>query len=164
MQDQKSVAVGIGGLQATRDSSAILVAYGLGSCIGVSAYDPVVKVGGLAHVMLPSSKEVSKQPLSNKFADIAIPNLIGELAKLGAAQERLVVRIAGGAQMLNAPGHEGGFRIGERNIEAVLEALRQFQLRPKAKHVGGSQGRTLRFFIDSGRVFVKTAGREEVEL
>ncbi|MCL5960864.1 MAG: chemotaxis protein CheD [Chloroflexi bacterium] len=164
MEDQKPVAVGIGGLHVTKDSSSILVAYGLGSCIGVSAYDPVAKVGGLAHVMLPNSKEAARQPTSNKFADVAVPTLIRELVKLGAAQSRLVCRIAGGAQMLNAPGHLNGFKIGERNIEAVLQALQQYKITPRASHTGGSQGRTMRFFIDTGRVFVRTAGQEEVEL
>ena len=164
MDDQRTVAVGIGELYVTREKSLILASYGLGSCVGVSVYDPISKIGGLAHVMLPNSKESSRQISYYKFADIAIPALIQEMLKLGAKQRSIICKIAGGAQMLTAPGHVNGFRIGERNVEAVMQLLRQHRITPTAMDTGGSQGRTLRLFIDNGSVFVRTVGGGDVEL
>ncbi len=154
----------MGEICATRDTSAVLIAYGLGSCIGVSLYDAVAKVGGLAHVMLPSSKESSSQGLGYRFADVAVPALVDKMQQLGAGRKRLICRIAGGAHMLFAPGSSDGFKIGERNIEAVAEALARCGVTPAAKEIGGSRGRTLRLYLSTGRVFVKTVGQQDIEL
>lgn len=163
MREARTVAVGIGELYVTNDEAAVLAAYGLGSCVGVSIYDPVARVGGLAHIMLPTSREAAFESASTKFADVAIPILVERSVKLGAAPHRIICKIAGGAQLI-APGHLNGFRIGERNVEAVREALRQHRIEPRAADVGGSQGRTMRLFVDSGRVLVRTVGHPDVEL
>lgn len=153
----------MGELCATGDPSVVLAAYGLGSCIGVSVYDPVAKVGGLAHVMLPSSRDVTFKASAFRFADLAVPALIEKVQQLGATRKRLICRIAGGAHMLFA-GSSDGFKIGERNIEAVGEALLRCGLTPAAKDTGGSRGRTVRLFVDTGRVLVRTVGQGDVEL
>lgn len=164
MRDRRTVAVGIGELYVTRDTTLVLATYGLGSCVGVSVYDPIVRAGGLAHIMLPSSKESSCDSRGYKFADTAIPALIEESLRLGADRRRIVCKIAGGAQLLVAPHCQNGLRIGERNVEAVIEALSQYKLVPAAMNTGGSQGRTLYLYLDTGRVLVRTIGRGEVEL
>jgi chemotaxis protein CheD len=164
MAEQRTVTVGIGEVFVTRDISLVLVGYGLGSCIGVAAYDPTIKGGGIAHIMLPNSKEASSSISGCRFADIAVPTLVQELSKLGASPANIECKIVGGAQMLTAPGHEDSFKIGQRNIKAVREILLQYGIVPKAADTGGTQGRTLRLFIDSGRVFVRTVGRGDVEL
>ncbi|MCL5958633.1 MAG: chemotaxis protein CheD [Chloroflexi bacterium] len=164
MDDSKTVPVGIGELFVTKDHSLILVAYGLGSCVGVSAYDPVTGAGGLAHVMLPNSKETSTKAPGNRFADIAIPTLIRELKRLGATDKNVVFKVVGGAQMLGMAGKANAFRIGERNVEAVTEILKQHRIEPKAMDTGGCQGRTMRLFMDTGRVLLKIVGRGDVEI
>jgi len=161
---QKTMAVGMGELCTTRDPLVVLAAYGLGSCIGVSVYDPVARVGGLAHVMLPCSREVSSQKLSYRFADVAVPSLLERVQQLGAMRKRLICKIAGGAHMLALAGNSDGFKIGERNAEAVAEALGQCGIKPLATEVGGTRGRTMRLFVENGRVFVKTVGQMDLEL
>lgn len=162
--EQTTVAVGIGKIHATKDTSKVLASCGLGSCVAVSMYDPMARVGGLAHVMLPSSKETGRRVASYRFADVAVPALIKELIKLGATPRRLVCKIAGGAQMLAAPGQHNSLSIGERNVEAVREALIEFGIVPDSADTGGTQGRTMRLFVDTGRVVVRTAGGEDVEI
>ncbi|MDO8690644.1 MAG: chemotaxis protein CheD [Dehalococcoidia bacterium] len=112
MDVQKTLAVGMGEICTARDPLVVLAAYGLGSCVGVSVYDPVAKVGGLAHVMLPSSREVSLQKLSYRFADVAVPALLEQVQKLGAIRKRLICKIAGGARMFAMLGSSDGFKIG----------------------------------------------------
>ncbi|MCL5025277.1 MAG: chemotaxis protein CheD [Chloroflexi bacterium] len=164
MNDHNTISVGIGELYATRDPSAVLAAYGLGSCVGVSVFDPVARVGGLAHIMLPSSKDATQQTSGYKFADIAIPALLQRLLELGSMPRSLVCKIAGGAQILMAPDHMNSFRIGERNIEAVMNALQQYNIVPKAMDTGGSHGRTLRLLMGTGQVLVRTVGGDITEL
>lgn len=154
----------MGELSVTRDPAVVLASYGLGSCIGVSVYDPVAKVGGLAHVMLPSSKEVACQGLGNRFADVAVPALVEKALQMGAVKKRLVCRLAGGARMLLGANASDGFKIGERNIEAVGEALKRCGITPAAEDTGGLKGRTLRLYVDTGRVIVKVIGQVDREL
>ncbi len=163
-EELSTVSVGIGELQVTKNPSTVLTAYGLGSCVGVSLYDPVSRVAGLAHVMLPSSREVSHKTAGYKFADLAVPALVQKVLKLGATRGGLVCKLAGGAQMLAAPGNGNGFRIGERNVEAVVNALRQYQIVPQAMDTGGGHGRTVRLVVETGQVLVRSAGGKMVEL
>ncbi len=159
------VPVGIGELRVSRDPDEVLVAYGLGSCVGVCLYDPETKVGGLAHVMLPNSADaISQRPLS-KFADQAVPMLMEEMKKLGAMSRRLLCKIAGGSQMLTAPGFSGnGFNVGERNVDAVKAALNRHRVPLLGADTGGNRGRTLALHTVSGKIMVRTIGEKETEL
>lgn len=154
----------MGELYVTKDPSLVLAAYGLGSCVGVSAYDGLARAGALAHVMLPRSTEATCQDKGFKFADTAIPAMMERLAKLGAAQSRLAFHIVGGAHVLQALLPLDNFKIGERNVQAVLEALRRYQVTPAATDTGGCRGRTLRLVVETGKVFVRVTGQEDLEL
>ncbi len=156
--------VGIGELRASADPEAILVAYGLGSCVGVCLYDPVARVGGLAHVMLPSSLEAANNAATSRFADTAIPMLLARMAELGGDSRRTAGKIAGGASMLNGAAFSDGFNIGARNVEAVKSALSRLGVPILAADVGGSRGRTLSIHLGSGTVLVRMAGEKDTEL
>jgi chemotaxis protein CheD len=154
--------VGLGVLVATDEPGKGLSALGLGSCIGVAAYDPVAKVAGMVHVMLSDSTMSSAPGPAGKYADTAIPALIEAMVRLGAEPGRLVVKIAGGAQMFSSGG--GNLNIGARNAVAVRAALAAAKLRIKAADTGGTSGRTLELWVDDGRTTVRTAGKEAVVL
>lgn len=165
MAEEVMVPVGIGDLRASKAPSEVLVAYGLGSCVGVCLYDPDTRVGGLAHVMLPDSGEATSLRPLGKFADRAVPLLLEEMAKLGAASGRVIGRIAGGAQMLIAPGFSGnGFNIGERNVEAVRTVLERYRVPLLKADTGGNRGRTVAMHIGSGKISIRTIGAKETEL
>jgi len=165
MAERVMVQVGIGEFRASKNPSEVLIAYGLGSCVGVCIYDPEARVGGLAHVMLPSSAEaVSQRPLG-KFADCAVPMLLEEIAKLGGHQHRWLAKIAGGAQMLVGPGFcNNGFNIGERNVQAVKTALGALGVPLVRAETGGNKGRTIALHLATGTVTVRTVGEKEIEL
>ncbi len=155
--------VGIGQIAVSADSDVVISALGLGSCIGVVFIDPRARMAGMAHVMLPESPATPSGP-PGKFADLAIPALLDQMRKLGADQARLVVKMAGGAQMFGASSGGNLLRIGERNAEAVTGALSSAGLRVRSSHIGGNSGRTMAVTVGTGSVTVRTVGGDLVEL
>src|SRR5262245_52102893 len=124
-----SVVVNLGEAHISRQPQAILVAYGLGSCVGIGMYDPVARVGGLLHAVLAQRSGDYGLP-ATQFVDSGLAWLLAELRKAGAAQERLVVCLVGGANMLaSAPSLAQQLNIGQRNIETAQAILSKWNLR-----------------------------------
>ena len=162
--DTRRVSVGIGQLAISKDPKDVLIAYGLGSCIGISCYDPQTKVSGLAHILLPASegkRADDREPA--RFADTGIDLLIARLGEAGAVARRLVVKMAGGASVLG-PANAEKFKIGERNAEAIRERLRRHGISPAAMDIGGTKGRTMEMHPATGKTFVRTAASPANEL
>ncbi|MDI3280798.1 MAG: chemotaxis protein CheD [Bacillota bacterium] len=139
----------------------VLITSGLGSCVGVAIYDPQAKVGGLAHVMLPDSQQARSTENRAKFADTALPDLVEKLEELGARRHRLVVKIAGGAQMFSFSKNDERFSVGRRNVEATKRVLGELGLRITGEDTGGNHGRTMIFTTSDGQVLIKTIGHGE---
>jgi chemotaxis protein CheD len=164
MGTEKAVVVGLGEIKASAALDEVLTCLGLGSCICVAAFDPVAKVGAMAHIVLPESPAQGAPP-SAKFADVAVPRLFETLAKTGGTPSRAVVKIAGGAHMAQLRVRDDGvFNIGARNALATKAALQKAGIRLVAEQTGGSAGRTVRLWIDSGRVSVTVVGQAPVVL
>ncbi len=160
----ETIAVGLGDVCVTDDTSKSLASYGLGSCIGICLYDPVAKVGGMAHVVLPASNPSAPGPASNKYADIAVPTLLQQVLRRGASKSRLVVKIVGGARMIQALGFDDAIEMGTRNLEMVKQALAAEGLTITAADTGGHQGRSVWLHLDPCRVMVRIAGSEPREM
>jgi chemotaxis protein CheD len=162
-REQERFVVGMGEIVVTASPDAVLSCIGLGSCIAVCAYDRLAKVGGMAHVVLP---QYNGLPGSNyaKFADTAVPLLLEEMNKKGGVKSRLIVKIAGGAQMTVAPGLRDTFKTGERNLAQIMLVLQRKQIALAAADTGGNLGRTVRLYVDTGKVTVKTANGIAQEL
>ncbi len=139
-----------------------LITYSLGSCIGMAVFDPVRKIGGMIHYMLPASKispdKAEKNPAM--FADTGVPMLLNQLLHMGAQKGRLLIKVAGGAQLMD---DNKVFNIGERNFLMLRKILWANNLLIKGQDVGGAKARTLKLEIATGRVTVRSAGTE-VEL
>lgn len=161
---EKLLSIGLGEMQISNDPNTIMVCYGLGSCIGISFYDPLLKLGALAHIVLPDSKLARAKEEESKFADTCVPFILEKLVQKGGAANRLIVKIVGGAQVLQVAGLKNRLDIGNRNIEAVKEALKKAKLKLAAEEVGGNFGRTMQFYILSGKVIIKTVGQGEREI
>lgn len=159
-----SLKVGLGQLVVSSNPEDILAALGLGSCIGLTVFDPVAKVAGMVHVMLPESDIASRPGPEGKYADTAIPALLAAVRKLGAEPTRLVCKMAGGAQMFGNGSGGGMLNIGSRNAIAVRAALQSAGLRLRAAQTGGNFGRTLELRVGSGVVTVRTVGGPTEEL
>lgn len=162
-EPEKTVVLGLGELYATRDSTKTLVCLGLGSCVALALYDPTLRAGGMAHMVLPASAE-GRGGTGAKFVDEAVPRLVEEMEKLGSFRHRLIVKLVGGAQVLAAAHADGSLNIGCRNAEAAKKALRGLGLRLWASDLGGSHGRTVRLDLSTGRLTVSTAGGGSDEL
>lgn len=156
-------SVGLGEYCVSRDPTDVLIAFGLGSCLGIGMYDPVAKVGGLIHVVLPEQKS-GADPNAAKFVDTGIPLLLQKVIAEGALQSRLIIRMAGGANMLVSPGLSGTFDIGTRNIKRANEVFKALNLRLQKEEVGGQVGRTVRMYVADGRMTVRMMGSQERDL
>jgi chemotaxis protein CheD len=158
-----SLPVGLGEIKVSREPDVVLVAYGLGSCVGVGVYDPVAHVAGLLHAVLPERTN-GTDVLSPKYVDSGIRALLKEMEQAGAVRRHLIIRIAGGANMLQAPGFKQTFNIGDRNVAATRATLATLGLPLRAEAVGGQTGRTVRLLVASGRMTVRVLGTGEIEL
>lgn len=138
-----------------------LTTLGLGSCVGVAIRDPITKVGGLAHVMLPDSTRVKSNINEYKFADTCIDALVNDLVKLGASKTRLVAKIAGGAQMFSFQSKADTIRVGQQNVEASKAKLASLGIKLLAEDTGENYGRTVIFYPENGDLIIKAVGKDE---
>lgn len=135
-----------------------LMTVALGSCVGIAIYDPVTKIGGLSHVMLPDSTVFKAPHKTEKFADLAIPQMVQEIkAKTNSAP--LVAKIAGGASMFQLTNSGNGEGIGERNIKAVIATLNALNIPIVAEHTGSNIGRTMVVELEDFKVTIRNASR-----
>ncbi len=156
---RKTLVVGVADMVVSNDPGAELVTYSLGSCLGITLYDPGMKIGGLLHVMLPDSTiDAAKAArLPYMFVDSGVPRLFQAVYNLGAERRRLTLKVAGGAQMLD---EQGIFNIGERNHQALSGLLARNGYAIHARDVGGLSSRTLRLDLTTGKVTIKTPGAD----
>ncbi|SDB39218.1 MULTISPECIES: chemotaxis protein CheD [unclassified Butyrivibrio] len=134
---------------------------GLGSCVGIAVRDPVTKIGGLAHIMLPDSKEIKNNSNIPKFADTGIDELIKQVVAKGANKSRLVAKIAGGAQMFAFNSGNATMRVGERNVAATIKKLKELGIPILAQDTGDSYGRTVIFYPENGNFVIRAVGKPE---
>jgi len=157
------IVVGISDLKVSNDINDVLLTYALGSCVGVTVYDPVVKVGGLLHFMLPESSLDIRKAGENPamFADTGIPLLFKTCYELGAKKVRMIVKVAGGAGILDDANF---FRIGQKNITAMKKLFWKNNVFIVGEDTGSNCSRTFSIHISTGKVFVKTAHNGTREL
>lgn len=155
------ITIGISDMAVTRDTSARLITYALGSCIGVTLYDPVERIGGMLHFMLPhaSTNEAKAAEKPGMFGDIGIPLLFRTLYEMGARKERLLVVAAGGAEVMEDAGQ---FRIGSRNRTILRKLFWKNNVLLAAEDTGGAISRTMSMDIADGGVTIRSKGKESV--
>ncbi|MEW6220753.1 MAG: chemotaxis protein CheD [Thermodesulfobacteriota bacterium] len=157
------IVVGIADMKVSNDPEAVLITYSLGSCIGVAIWDPAAKVGGLLHYMLPDSAldkvKAEKNPFM--FADSGIPRLFKEAYRLGAAKNRIVVKVAGASQLMDSSGF---FNIGKRNYMAMRKIFWKNNVMVAKEDIGGMVNRTISLTVNDGFTRLKVSGRGEFEL
>jgi len=153
------IVVGMADLKVTR-SPDTLTTLGLGSCVGITLFDKIKKIGGMAHVMLPTYKGFEGQNIA-KFADSAIIELVNQLARIGATRQSLVAKLAGGAHMFGRASNNDMLKIGERNAAASMAILKQLGIPIHANDTGGTHGRTLELNTDTGALMIRTVGAGE---
>ena len=131
---------------------------GLGSCIGCVLYDPVSKISGMVHIMLPDSTKIRNNENIAKFADTGVQALYDKVIAAGANKSRLIAKIAGGAQMFAFKTDNEMLKVGERNAEGVIKKLNDLKIPLKAQDTGGHLGRTIEFYPETGDLLIKSVG------
>jgi chemotaxis protein CheD len=157
------ISVSLGEIKVSGDPEHELVAFGLGSCLGVAMYDPKTHIGGMLHAVLPVNIEGSLDK-PGKFVDSGIRELLFQMQQAGAVKERLNVRLVGGARMLQDEAYLRMPNIGQRNIMVGHKVLFDLGLEICLEDVGESTSRTARLFIRDGRLTVRKMGRIEIEM
>ena len=162
MIGNKELKVGIGDMQFARGDSTVIT-YALGSCIGITFYDPQIKLGGLLHVMLPARTD-PRDPKVFKYADSGIHETVRKLTAFGMLKSRTIVKIAGGAKMFDIKGSSDFGNIGKRNAAMVKKVLQEEGFRIAAEDTGGAYARTMLLNVSNGDVIIRTVGKPEKHL
>lgn len=142
----------------------LLVTLGLGSCVAVMLHDREAKVGGLAHILLPSRSLGRGADNLGRFPQTAIPATVEAMAGLGADRRRLTARLVGGASMFQALAPAGSIQMGDRNVIATREVLTGLAIPVIGELVGGGQGRSVWFDVAGGQVLVRSVGLDDATL
>ena len=149
------VEIPMGGLGLTEKNKTTLQTF-VGSCVAICLYDPVAKIAGMAHVMLPKNNTTDAIPKpEGKFVDVAIRVLLERLAANGAQQSRLKAKMAGGASVFQNEGNKNIFNIGTRNVDAIRAALAEKKIPILSEDVGEKGGRWVIFDVNSGTMIIK---------
>lgn len=157
------IKVGMADLQVCRYPDN-LTTLGLGSCIGACIYDPVTKIIGMVHYMLPDSTKIRNNQNIAKFGDTGIAETISKMEKLGAVRGRMVAKIAGGAQMFaisSGSSASSAMKVGEKNAESAKENFKKFGIKILAEDTGLNYGRTIEFYSEDGSLLIKAVGKEQ---
>ncbi len=151
--------VGISEMKISNKPGDVLVTYSLGSCVGLSLYDPVAGVGALLHSMLPLSKidRAKAEARPFMFVDTGVPQMLQTVFDLGAQRSRLIANVAGCASLLD---DKKLFKIGERNYTVLRKILWKNNILIAAEDVGGTISRTMHVYMADGRTTIKSGGKE----
>ena len=155
----KTIRVGMADMNIC-DPPDMITTLGLGSCVGIVLYDPVTKHAGMVHIMLPDSTKIRSNENKAKFADTGIVTLLNDLVKAGAKKERIIAKIAGGAQMFAFQSNNDLLRVGDRNVEATKQELGKLNIPIKAEDTGKNYGRTIEFYPETGNLLIKSVNKE----
>jgi chemotaxis protein CheD len=154
IETAQDIAVGMGQVVTAKSPSSLKAI--LGSCVAIAIYHPRKRIGAMAHVVLPDSNGQDGVP--GKFADTAVPYMLDKFKALGIRPAELAAKLTGGANMFN---NKGPLQIGDRNVQAAIDALSTGGIRIAAKDVGGQKGRRVIFSLATGEVVVDTAGQAQ---
>lgn len=150
--------IGVGDVLVSADPDDLLITYSLGSCIGLTLYDPVARVGGLLHAMLPLSSLDPTRAAQNPalFTDTGVAALLEGLFALGARKRNLVACAAGAANQMD---RQDLFRIGERNYVVLRKLLWKNEILLAAEDIGGTASRTLCLDMATGETLLRVFGK-----
>lgn len=156
----KIIKVGMADLNVCKAPDGITT-LGLGSCVGVALRDPVTKIGGLLHAMLPDSTVIKNNTCVEKFVDSGLDELVKRMIKAGANRARLEAKLAGGAQMFAFQRNSDLVKVGERNAEAARKKLRALHIKLLSEDCGLNYGRTVIYYPETGIYVIKAVGKPE---
>jgi chemotaxis protein CheD len=127
--------------------------------VGVTVYDPQTRVGGLIHCLLPQARNNKDKALQNPYMYVVsgVPTMLRTLLAKGARRGRLVLKAAGGGHMMT---ENRIFDVGKQNADILRRLLAHNGMHLKAEDFGGTKPRTMYLHLDTGRVVVRSLGKE----
>ena len=154
--------IGVADFAVSKRLDELLITYALGSCIGLALWDPVARVGGLIHCMLPLSRSDRAKAKANPsmYVDTGVVLLLRKLLEMGADKRRLVAKIAGASKIMDKGDM---FRIGERNYTVMRKILWKNDILINSEDCGGSKPRTMALYVATGVTTIKS-GKVETKL
>ena len=153
--EKKKIEVNMGEMKIAKTPD-VLITRGLGSCLGITLYDPIKKIGTMAHAMLPDINRAKAQSNPNRFVNSVVENMLGELKKENCFKKNLQVKLFGGAHMFSFIAKDNLLNVGEKNIEMAKDVFQKQGMAIVAEELGGSIGRTIELDLESGKVLIKT--------
>ena len=157
------IKVGMADLKVCKSPDG-LTTLGLGSCVGVALRDPITKVGGLLHAMLPDSTVIKNNTCVQKFVDSGLEELVKQMVRAGANKSRLEAKLAGGAQMFAFQRNSDLVKVGARNAEAARKKLSAMRIKLLAEDTGLNYGRTVIYYPETGIYVIKAVGKPEKKI
>lgn len=154
------IKVGMGDIKICKSPDGVTT-LGLGSCIGVAIRDPITKIGGLLHAMLPDSTAIVHNKCVEKFVDSGIEELVKQLVRAGAHRNRLEAKLAGGAQMFAFQRNSDLVKVGDRNAAAARKKLKAMGIKLLAEDCGLNYGRTVIYYPETGIYVIRAVGKPE---
>ena len=151
--------VGISEMVVSDRPEDMIITYSLGSCIGLTLYEPRLRIGGLIHCMLPLSKIDPARAVDRPcmFTDTGVPLLLTTLLNMGAEKRNLIAKVAGAASLLD---NNGSFNIGERNQVILRKLLWKNQILIQGEETGGTKARTMSLNMENGVTLLRSGGVE----
>lgn len=142
----------------TGDDKELLLTTVLGSCVAACIFDPVLKIGGMNHILLPGEAKKSADVQSSMYGSNLMELLLNDLYKQGAVKRRLEIKLFGGAMLA-----ENSMHAGQRNVEFILNYTHTEGLNVITKNLGGSLGRRIEFHPSTGRSRQKFLNKPQIE-
>lgn len=160
---KRSLVVGVADMKVATEAGELLITYALGSCLGITIYDPAVRVAGMLHVMLPDSTTHGEKGRTNPFmfVDTGVPRLFRAAYEAGAKKERMIVKVAGGSTR-HVTAADDHFKIGKNNFLALRKIFWKNNVLIDSHEVGGTDSRTMWIDVESGQTVLKIGGTERV--
>ena len=157
------IKVGMADLKVCKSPDGLTTLW-LGSCVGVALRDPITKVGGLLHAMLPDSTVIKNNTCVEKFVDSGLEELVKQMVRAGANKSRLEAKLAGGAQMFAFQRNSDLVKVGARNAEAARKKLSAMRIKLLAEDTGLNYGRTVIYYPETGIYVIKAVGKPEKKI
>jgi len=136
-----------------------LICLGLGSCLAITLYDRIAKIGGLAHAMLPSFIDGIDKSNPGKYVDTSIYMMVDDILEIGGDKDDIVAKLIGGAQMFSFISPDT-MDIGSKNVQTAKLTLKKEGIPIISKDIGGCKGRTISFNIRTGKIELRTKGKK----
>jgi chemotaxis protein CheD len=163
MEENTMIEVGMGQMEISV-SPHKLITRGLGSCLGITFYDPHKKIGGMAHPMLPDINSARIRSNPHRFVNFVVGKMIEELEKRGCGRNTVTIKMFGGAHMFSFIDTDSFLNIGQKNIDVAHEVMKDLGLKAAVEEVGGTFGRTIELNLENGKVLVSTVSWGEKEV